>query len=206
MHYMVTANGHGFFEASSAFQKAIRRCDEKMALYFMVDFFNAGYDEYLWKRMKIICSEDIGLAEPNIASNIQALYQMYSDQKKDSIASKKDGKPERMFLTHAVTMMARARKSRLVDYNVMVSWRSHDPIDIPDYAYDKHTQKGKAMGRGVDHFFTEGAHLENWARLPGEEAQKAEALRLIKLKPGKLSFTKPAKGNKQNTIFDEDDE
>ena len=30
---------------------------------------------------------------------------------------------------------------------------------IPDYALDMHTMKGKAMGRGLDHFRTEGAKL-----------------------------------------------
>ena len=30
---------------------------------------------------------------------------------------------------------------------------------IPDYALDIHTMKGKAMGRGLDHFRQEGAKL-----------------------------------------------
>ena len=30
---------------------------------------------------------------------------------------------------------------------------------IPDYALDMHTMKGKAMGRGLDHFRSEGAKL-----------------------------------------------
>ena len=34
-------------------------------------------------------------------------------------------------------------------------------IPIPDYALDKHTVKGKQKGRGVEHFLTVGAHLEN---------------------------------------------
>ncbi|KRQ92668.1 hypothetical protein CQ10_29535 [Bradyrhizobium valentinum] len=31
--------------------------------------------------------------------------------------------------------------------------------EIPDYALDQHTMKGKAMGRGLDHFRKEGAKL-----------------------------------------------
>ena len=31
--------------------------------------------------------------------------------------------------------------------------------EIPDYALDMHTMKGKAMGRGLDHFRSEGAKL-----------------------------------------------
>jgi hypothetical protein len=32
---------------------------------------------------------------------------------------------------------------------------------IPDYALDMHTMKGKAMGRGLDHFRKEGAPLHS---------------------------------------------
>ncbi|WP_074818989.1 MULTISPECIES: hypothetical protein [Bradyrhizobium] len=32
-------------------------------------------------------------------------------------------------------------------------------LEIPDYALDMHTMKGKAMGRGLDHFRKEGAKL-----------------------------------------------
>jgi hypothetical protein len=35
--------------------------------------------------------------------------------------------------------------------------------EIPDYALDMHTMKGKAMGRGLDHFRKEGAKLVNRA-------------------------------------------
>jgi hypothetical protein len=31
--------------------------------------------------------------------------------------------------------------------------------EIPDFALDMHTLKGKAMGRGLDHFRKEGAKL-----------------------------------------------
>ena len=31
--------------------------------------------------------------------------------------------------------------------------------EIPDYALDMHTMKGKAMGRGLNHFRQEGAEL-----------------------------------------------
>ena len=33
------------------------------------------------------------------------------------------------------------------------------PADIPDWALDKHTKRGKALGRGLDHFRNEGAKL-----------------------------------------------
>jgi hypothetical protein len=34
-------------------------------------------------------------------------------------------------------------------------------LEIPDFALDMHTAKGKAKGRGYEHFFNEGSKLEN---------------------------------------------
>jgi len=31
----------------------------------------------------------------------------------------------------------------------------------PDWALDKHTRRGKAMGRGFEHFFSEGVKCNN---------------------------------------------
>ena len=39
--------------------------------------------------------------------------------------------------------------------------RSMPRPEIPDYALDKHTQRGNTMGRGIQHFLTEGCKLEN---------------------------------------------
>jgi replication-associated recombination protein RarA len=176
MYHLTTAKGYDFFEVSSAFQKAVRRGDQETALYFAVEFYNSGYDEYLWKRMKIITSEDVGLAEANLPSSIHGLHAMYQEQKK-----KKDEvhRSERLFLVHAVLLLCRARKSRLVDWTQIAIWHEHESktLPIPDYAYDKHNQKGRSMGRGTDHFFEEGSHLENQADIPGEAAMKERARR-----------------------------
>ncbi|KYK50419.1 hypothetical protein A1D31_20135 [Bradyrhizobium liaoningense] len=51
---------------------------------------------------------------------------------------------------------------------------------MPDFALDMHTMRGKAMGRGLDHFRTEGAKL-----IPaptGDDPYEDEAYRLWALK------------------------
>lgn len=201
---LTTKKGYGFFEATSAFQKAIRRGDEKTALYFMVEFFNSGYDGYLWKRLKIITSEDVGLAEPGMPATIQALHSAYEEIKKDS----KDNRPERMFLTHAVLLLVRCRKSRLVDWELIKLWREHDTVDlpIPDYAYDMHNIKGKQLGRGIGHFYEDGTHLENHELQEGELQAKEAAYQLHLQTPGKLSFEGVKKGTmtQQTAIFNQD--
>jgi hypothetical protein len=60
-------------------------------------------------------------------------------------------------------MMARAPKSRAgCHFAMAIGLRSlledYAP-EIADYALDMHTMRGKAMGRGLDHFRAEGAKL-----------------------------------------------
>jgi replication-associated recombination protein RarA len=180
-----TKLGYDLFEASSAFQKSIRRGLRDMALHFGVELDRSGYGEYVWKRMRIISSEDIGLAEPNISANIQALYQMWVDQRK-----KKDEKhaPERLFLVHAIIMLCQAKKSRLVDWTLITYYADQTKRDIPDFAFDKHNQKGRMMKRGVDHFVDEGAQLENHHPQLDEEEMKERARAAMKGNGGQLTL------------------
>src|SRR5690606_7436177 len=112
----MTKQGHQLFEVASALQKSIRRGLEEEAMYWAVELFNSGFGEYLWKRLRIITSEDVGLAEPMMPATIEALYRAYVDQ-----AKKKDEKhaPERLYVTHAVLLLCRAQKSRLVDWTLI---------------------------------------------------------------------------------------
>jgi replication-associated recombination protein RarA len=153
-----TVNGYDFFECSSAMQKSIRRGMEDEAMFWAVELFNSGFVEYVWKRLKIISSEDIGLANETISSEIQALYEMHKE-----LAKKKEDKnqPWRLMLTHAVLKLCRSAKSRTVDWALMYYWGCHQfrQRPVPDVALDKHNDRGKKMGRGWKHFFDEGTHL-----------------------------------------------
>jgi hypothetical protein len=52
----------------------------------------------------------------------------------------------------------RARKSRAVDNACVVFYAGTRPKRmIPDHALDKHTKRGRSMGRGSKHFFEEAA-------------------------------------------------
>jgi replication-associated recombination protein RarA len=158
-YQMTTVNGYDFFEVSSALQKCIRRGIDDDALYWGVELYLSNYGEYVWKRLKIMVSEDIGLAEPYLASTIQALYDTYKEQSK-----KKDDKhkPERLQLIHAILLCSRAKKSRLIDWALNYHFNVHNiKKNLPDFAYDKHTRKGKQMGRGMRHFFDEGCKMHN---------------------------------------------
>jgi replication-associated recombination protein RarA len=175
--------GYSLGEVASALQKSIRRCDEEGALFWATELDLSGYGEYCWKRLRIITSEDVGLAEPGMPANIQALYQAWSDQRK-----KKDERhgPERLFLVHAVILLARAKKSRMVDHALIAYYEAERPTrSIPDCALDKHTIAGKRLGRGHEHFWTEGAKVENAAQI--EDPYYAVARTTRTSRPAKVS-------------------
>ncbi len=69
-----TASGYLNSECTSAMQKCIRRGLEEDALFWATELDLAGYGAYVWKRLQIIASEDIGLADPNVCVQVRALY------------------------------------------------------------------------------------------------------------------------------------
>lgn len=155
-----TKNGYDFFEATSSLQKAIRRCDEDQALFWSVEMYETNRAEYVWQRLFVMVSEDIGLANPNLPAQINALYQNFNYLKG------KAGEPEKLPYIQAVLTMVRSEKSRIVDWALIDAFRKHDervsPEQVPDYALDKHTRRGVAKGRrGYEFFFAEGAKLIN---------------------------------------------
>lgn len=185
MYNLQTKNGYDMFICSSAMQKSIRRGDEKAALFWAIELSESRFSDYVWRRLKSITSEDIGIAEPNMPAVIYALHEMYQDQAKKSANAVKH--PERLFLVHAVILLCRAKKSKLVDWAQFIHYLGHDDdkIEVPDYAYDKHTQKGRTLGRGWDFYFGEGARFVNHADIPGEAEAKELARKYVAKYEGK---------------------
>lgn len=160
---ILTPGGYKMGEVTSAMQKSIRRGLEEDALFWATEMDLAGFGEYVFKRLKIIASEDVGLAHPSAALTIHALYQSWLEQrkKKDEIHG-----PERLFLVHAVLFLSRSKKSRMVDHALIAMYEApRVGHEIPDYALDRHTSRGRARKRGWKHFWNQGARVENPASL-----------------------------------------
>lgn len=168
---MITKNNFNYFEAMSAMQKAIRRCQEDEAVFFAIELYESGYIQHLWNRFFIIAHEDIGLAE-DISSKLIGLKQSYDylEKHRPKAISK------RLVFLQTIITLARAKKSRYIDYAYMVYWAQHDELaksqTIPDYAFDMHTYKGKKQGKGINHFYKESAKINNEGDVPGEERFK----------------------------------
>jgi len=137
-------------------------------MFWAIELYESGYQKYVWKRMLVMISEDVGLAMPEGPAVIAALKGIYED-----FAAKNDRhKPEKLHFVHALQYLLRAKKSRYIDLSISVHWsqwhREKGVKEVPDFAFDMHTRKGKKMGRGLDHFYEEGMLIDNAAKVDRE--------------------------------------
>lgn len=158
-YQLKTQNDLNFYHVSSAFQKCVRRGMEKEALWYGTELFISGYEEYAWFRIMVMCSEDVGLANPNLIVQIHSLHQTYSIFKK----KKNKHGPERLPFMNALLLLIRSSKSRIVDNILCEQFFLRESIEqpeYPDFVFDMHTREGKRMGRGNEHFYEESAKIE----------------------------------------------
>lgn len=162
----LTKKGYDFYEVASAFQKSIRRGLFEDAMYWGIELYESSYEEYAWKRMVIMASEDVGLGEPSCIVQIMALKQSF-----DYLAMRRDMGAKKLPFTQAIAVLVKSRKSRFVDHAITVYWQQNkeEIKPIPDWAFDMHTRRGKAMGRGLDYFYKESCLIANANKVEGEE-------------------------------------
>lgn len=145
---MFTQNGRILFEVSSAVQKEIRRGNEERAMYWCMELL-PRYEKYLWKRLMVIANEDIGLANCKVVEFITNQCTTWFRMREMGAQTECI-----LVLANAVLAMCRSPKTRLADHLLCVSishWQD-DEREIPDYALDKHTLRGKQMGRSTQFF------------------------------------------------------
>lgn len=166
----LTVGGHDLYEVMSALQKTIRRGDRDAALYWASELYLSEYESHAWRRLLIIASEDVGLADPLVFVQIRLLYDTWLERKKEGDA--------KLYFTDAVLRLVSAAKCRITDSATIVFFEGErSRRDIPDYALDLHTNAGRRLGRGYDHFFTEGAKLES-ITLPDPYERQAKEIRI----------------------------
>lgn len=91
------------YDTISAFIKSVRGSDENAAIYYLARMLKKGEDiEFIGRRLVILASEDIGLADPNALVIANAGLE----------AVKKIGMPEaRIILAEVTIYLAKAKKS-----------------------------------------------------------------------------------------------
>ena len=148
-----TRNGYVADEVISALQKEIRRGRTEDAAYWAYEMIISALEEKLWNRLATIAVEDIGLAEPRAGVVIATLRETYYGFPA--------GRTERyLYGLMGAVYLASAPKDRMVDelYHCLQKGLLGKK-EIPDYALDKHTARGRALGRGDDHFWTESSAI-----------------------------------------------
>jgi replication-associated recombination protein RarA len=172
-----TKHGYAADEIISVLQKSIRRGIEEDAVFFGYEMLVSGEDlaEKFWQRIRVISVEDVGLASPDLIVTVYVLYQNYLSCKGKSDALL----PGLM----AVVLLTRSNKSRYVDelFNNLRYKVENEEYrrTVPDYAIDKHTQKGEELGRGDRHFWETASELKNDISI-NEKTHLKEILKRIK--------------------------
>lgn len=124
--------GDDHYDIASVFIKSMRGSDPDAAIYWLARMLDAGEDPcFIARRIAILASEDIGLADPNaltVATNAWLLTERL-------------GMPEcRLTLAHAVLYMARAPKSdsatRAID-RALAHVREHASLAVPAHLRDR---------------------------------------------------------------------
>ena len=128
---------------------------------FACELIHSGkaFHTMVCNRLMVICHEDLDtLAAPHVfpfvAASVAASEKRYADKKVGEA---------RLMIGNAIRAMARAPKSRAgCHFAAALGLRSQleDYVPaIPDFALDQHTLEGRKLGRGLDHFRSEGAKL-----------------------------------------------
>ena len=111
------------------------------------------FEEKLWRRLLAISVEDIGMGNTNAPIFIHSLNQM----RKEFQYNEAD---RAMFFVHAIRYLCQSEKDRSSDLlkNIVIKNFAMGYVpEIPDIALDKHTTRGKKMGRGSEHFLNEAS-------------------------------------------------
>ena len=152
-----TRNGFAADEIISSLQKAIRRAMEEQACQYAYELQVSGpiFLEKLWRRLLTISVEDIGFGNLNAAVYVNTMNEMRKNFPYD------DG-DQPMYFIHAIRILCSSNKDRSSDFlkNIIIKEAAMGKKpEIMDLALDKHTVRGKAMGRGSKHFFEEACKV-----------------------------------------------
>ncbi len=155
-------DGDAHYDTISAFIKSMRGSDPDASLYWLSKMVYAGEDpRFIFRRMLILASEDVGMADPHALGVVAAAAQAF-----DYV-----GLPEGQFhLTQACLYLATAPKSNtaLAYFEALESVRSEQQDQVPDPLKDK-SRDGDGFGHGKGYLYPH-AYRDHWVAqqyLPG---------------------------------------
>ncbi len=142
------------FDTISAFIKSVRGSDPDAALYWLAKMVRAGEDpKFIFRRMIILASEDVGLADPHAVSVVISCAQAFE----------RIGFPEGNFpLSHACLYLATAPKSNttLAYFDALKEVERED-AEVPNHLRDA-SRDGEGFGHGEGYAYPH-AYRDHWA-------------------------------------------
>ena len=140
--------GDQHYDAISAFHKSIRGSDPHAALYYLARMLQSGEDAlYIARRMVVVASEDVGLADNSMLTLATSTY----------AAAEKVGMPEaRINLAHCAVALALAKKSTRAYRGLNNAFaKIEEPgvagLPIPVHLRNAPTRLMKEMGYGKEY-------------------------------------------------------
>ncbi len=142
------SRGDDHYDQISAFIKSVRGSDPDAAMYWLMRMLAAGEDPlFLARRLVILASEDVGVADSRLLGVAVAAYQ----------AVERVGLPEGEFaLSHATIALATAPKSNAVTRAMGAARalvREHPNAPVPAPLRDAHSSAGRALGHGEGYVY-----------------------------------------------------
>jgi putative ATPase len=154
-------DGDYHFDTISAFIKSVRGSDPDAALYWLAKMVRAGEDpKFIFRRMIILASEDVGLADPLALSVVISCAQAFE----------RIGFPEGNFpLSHACLYLATCPKSNTtMAYFDALKEVEREDAEVPNHLRDASRDK-ESFGHGEGYVYPH-AYRDHWAAqqyLPG---------------------------------------
>ncbi len=146
--------GDYHFDIISAFIKSLRGSDPDAALYWLSRMVHAGEDpHFIFRRMLISASEDIGMADPYALGIVEAAAASFD----------RVGMPEgRYHLAHAALYLATAPKSNsaLGFFDALSEVKREGSQDVPNHLKDAN-RDAKSFGHGEGYMYPH-AYRDHW--------------------------------------------
>src|SRR3954463_1653612 len=141
-------DGDQHYDVISAFIKSVRGSDADAALHYLARMMEAGEDpRFIARRLMILASEDIGLADPTALTTAVAAAQTVQ----------LIGMPEaQLTLAHATIALAVAPKSNAVTTAIgaaLADVRAGRIGQVPAHLRDAHYGGAKKLGHGSRHVY-----------------------------------------------------
>ncbi|MCB9780245.1 MAG: AAA family ATPase [Alphaproteobacteria bacterium] len=146
--------GDAHFDTISAFIKSVRGSDPDAALYWLARMVYAGEDpRFIFRRLIILASEDIGLADPQAVSIVMACARSF-----DRI-----GMPEGRYpLAQATLYLASTAKSNstMAFFDALDAVARERADDVPNHLKDGNRDK-EGFGHGEGYLYPH-AYRDHW--------------------------------------------